>query len=243
MRRNVLAYLFALLALSAQADSLSVRQLQALDSHSGLLCASALLYFDPREQAPDPRLVTAVFHHLTSLETDVLQLGQPPELVQPLAAMRRLFEQLDGLPRSDSRRYPELIGSLLEQRQQLREAADRRLAQSGMAEPFGEQSRTLANLLLDYQLRHYPLTQKNRWLLPVARLSELDGEVEQRFEQLQSQYPGQLQALTKVRSSYRFVRPQLQQDGGAGSGGAEFYLSRAVLDLDELALVSTAPTP
>lgn len=243
MRRIVLPYLLCLLCLQAEADTRTVRQLHELDSHSRLLCASALLYFDPRERAPDPRILTAVFHHLTTLETDVLQLGQPAELVQPLAAMRSLFEQLDGLPRSESRRYPELIGRLLQQRQQLGEAAVRSLAQAGPAQPFGEQSRDLAGLLLDYQLRHYPLPQKSLWLLPAERLTQLDGDIEQRFEQLQAQHAAQAAALAKVRGSYRFVRRELQQKGGEGSGGAEFYLSRAVLDLDELALSTEQGLP
>ncbi|MNF04864.1 hypothetical protein D3C80_2044740 [compost metagenome] len=42
--------------------------------------------------------------------------------------------------------------------------------------------------------------------------------------------------LVKVRGNYRFVRAELQQRKGRAPGGAEFYLSRAVLDLDELAL-------
>lgn len=243
MRWTVLPYLLCLLCLPALADTRTVRQLHELDSHSRLLCASAMLYFDPRERDPDPRLLTAVFHHLTTLETDVLQLGQPAPLARPLAAMRRLFEQLDGLPRSENRRYPELIGQLLEQRRLLGEAAARSLDQAGPAQPFGEQSRDLAGLLLDYQLRRYPLPQRELWLLPAERLAQLDADIERRFEQLQAQYAAQATALAKVRGSYRFVHRQLRQDGGAGSGGAEFYLSRAVLDLDELALAAEQGTP
>ncbi|MGY4532297.1 hypothetical protein ACVW0Y_001421 [Pseudomonas sp. TE3786] len=230
------ACLLGLLCLPAQADTGTVRQLYELDSHSRLLCASAMLYYDPRERSPDPRLLTAVFHHLTSLETDVLQLGQPPQLVQPLAAMRKLFEQLDGLPRSESRRYPELITQLLEQRQQLGEATVRQLAQGSTQEAFGEQSRDLADLLLDYQLRRYPLAKKDRWQLSAERVAQLDGDIERRFDQLQAQHASQAEALAKVRGAYQFVRRQVQQGAGEGGGGTEFYLSRAVLDLDEVAL-------
>ncbi|WP_137972762.1 hypothetical protein [Pseudomonas sp. F(2018)] len=236
MRRTVLPYLLCLLCLDALADARAVRQLYALDSHSRLLCASAMLYFDPRERAPDPRILTAVFHHLNSLEADVQQLGQPAELARPLAAMHRLFDQLDGLPRSERERYPQLISLLLEQRRQLGDAASRELARIGPAQPLGEQSRDLAGLLLDYQLRHYPLPQKEAWLLPAERLAELDGAIEQRFDLLQGQHGQQAAALAKIRGNYRFVRRQLQQGGSEGNGGAEFYLSRAVLDLDELAL-------
>lgn len=235
MRRTVLPYLLCLLCLDALADARAVRQLHELDSHSRLLCASAMLYFDPRERSPDPRTLTAVFHHLNTLETDVLQLGQPAELLRPLQAMRATFAELEGLPRSERQHYPQLIASLLEQRRQLGEAAMRALAQAGPAQPLGEQSRDIAGLLLDYQLRHYPLPQKESWLLPAERLAELDGAIERRFDLLQEQHRGQAAALAKIRGSYRFVRRQLRQDG-EGNGGAEFYLSRAVLDLDELAL-------
>lgn len=246
MRRTVLPYLLCLLCLDSQADTRTVRQLHELDSYSRLLCASALLYFDPRERSPDPRSLTTVYHHLNTLETNVLQLGRPADLAQPLDAMQRIFSELDGLPRSASKRYPALISSLLEQRRQLGDAVGRSLAEPGVtAQPFGEQSRDLADLLLDYQLRHYPLPQKAARLLPAERLTQLDGAIQQRFVQLQVQYPPQAAALAKIHSSYRFVRRQLQQagSGSEGNGGAEFYLSRAVLDLDELALAAEQGAP
>ena len=243
MRRTALPYLLCLLCLDALADARTVRQLHELDNHSRLLCASALLYFDPRERTPDPRPLTAVFHHLNTLEADVQQLGQPDELARPLRAMRTTFEALDGLPRDERERYPELIANLLKQRFQLGEAARRGLLQAGPAQLLGEQSRDLASLLLDYQLRHYPLPQKVVWLLPAERLAELDDAIEQRFDLLQGQYHQQAAALAKIRGNYRFVRRQLQQGGSEGNGGAEFYLSRAVLDLDELALAAEQGAP
>ncbi|HSC82498.1 MAG TPA: hypothetical protein VLC30_02675, partial [Pseudomonas sp.] len=231
MRWTVLPYLLCLLSIEARADS---RLLNELDSHSLLLCASAMLYFDPREREPDTRSLTAVYHHLNTLETDVLQLTQPPQLAQPLKVMQELFRELDGLPRAQRQRYPELISRLLEQRRQLGDAAIRELDQGGAkAQPFGEQSRDMASLLLDYQLRHYPLPQREGWLLPPERLAELDRNIEQRFDQLQAAHPPEAAALVKIRASYRFVSKQLQQARSEGNGGAEFYLSRAVLDLDD----------
>ena len=54
---------------------------------------------------------------------------------------------------------------------------------------------------------------------------------------------GQQKLLTTVQRNYQFVRPMLIDTKAEGHGGAEFYLTRAVLDLDELALnqVETAP--
>ncbi|WP_052081052.1 hypothetical protein [Pseudomonas sp. ML96] len=244
MRRTVLPYLLCLFCLPVHADSQALRQLHELDSHSRLLCASAMLYFDPRERDPDPRLLTAVFHHLNTLETDVLQLGQPVELMQPLLAMQELFRELDGLPRSQRQRYPQLLARLLEQRRQLGEAVSREVGHMGApAQLFGEQSRDLAALLLDNQLRHYPLPQREGWLLADEQLVALEGDIERRFDLLLAEQPTQAAALGKIRGSYRFVRRQLRQGTGESGGGAEFYLSRAVLDLDELALAVEQGAP
>ena len=42
-------------------------------------------------------------------------------------------------------------------------------------------------------------------------------------------------ALYKIRSNFNFVRSQLQLGKLHANGCAEFYVSRAVIDLDELA--------
>lgn len=70
------------------------QQLSELVSRGQLLCASALLYFNPDERNPDPRSLTAVYHHLNTwdtLDTYVLQLGQPSQLLQLLARPAGLF--------------------------------------------------------------------------------------------------------------------------------------------------------
>lgn len=239
MRRTVWLCLLYLLCLPARGDAPAALQLSELDSRSRLLCASAMLYFDPRERAPDPRSLTAVFHHLNTLETHVLQLGRPAALAAPVQAMQRLFARLEKLPREQREAYPQLIGELLEQQRQLHLASAQALQHSAADDAlrlFGEQSGAMSALLLDYLLRHYPLADKQAWLLPVASRVELDQDIEQRFDRLLEQHAAQAAALTKIRKVYRFVRRQLQQPGRDGSGGAEFYLSRAVLDLDELAL-------
>lgn len=239
MRRTVLFGLLCLLCLDASADA---RQLGELDSRSRLLCASAMLYFDPREKSPDPRTLTAVFHHLNTLQTDVQQLGRPAELDAPVRAMQSLYSELEALPPAQRQRYPELIGRLLEQQRQLAEAVKRMDAAESSEALFTAQSRALAELLLDYQLRHYPLPDRQAWLLPNERLAQLDRDIEQRFDQLQAQHAAQAADLAKIRKVYNFVRRQLQGGTGQG-GGAEFYLSRAVLDLDELALLAEQGTP
>ncbi|MNG37115.1 hypothetical protein D3C84_1243620 [compost metagenome] len=42
-------------------------------------------------------------------------------------------------------------------------------------------------------------------------------------------------ALDKIRNNFNFVRGQLLDSKMRAKSGAEFYVSRAVIDLDELA--------
>ncbi|MCY1529533.1 hypothetical protein D9M68_646840 [compost metagenome] len=42
--------------------------------------------------------------------------------------------------------------------------------------------------------------------------------------------------LDKVRKNYQFVRSKLLQAKGRQNGGDEFYISRSVIDLNELAM-------
>ncbi|MBM7060453.1 hypothetical protein JQX08_07015 [Pseudomonas sp. UL073] len=241
MRTKLLLCLLSLLSTLAWGDGRSVQQLSELDSRSQLLCASALLYFTPLERDPDPRALTAVFYHLQSLDTTIVQLGQPAELEQPLRVMQQLFRELDGLPRSQRQRYPQLLQQLLAEQQKLREAAAKLQAPLTLAEvqarlPLNAQSSDLASLLLDYQLRHYPLPEQTRTPLATDALQALDRRIEQRFDTLMTRYPAHLAELRKIQSSYHFVRAELQQSTSQTHGGAEFYLGRAVTDLEELAL-------
>lgn len=243
MRAKLLLCVPLLLCSPVGADERSALQLSELDSRSQLLCASAMLYFNPKERTPDPRLLTSVFHHLQTLETAVLHLGQPAALVQPLRDMQRVFAELDGLPAADKERYPVLIQQLLAHQMQLQQAAaaayageQRSLPPEAASPLLSEQSRALASFLLDYQLRHYPLPDKEQLVLTPARLQALDQTIEARFAALLTQHAEHAAELSKIHGSYQFVRGQLQQAKGRNHGGAEFYLSRAVTDLDELAL-------
>lgn len=243
MRAKSLLCVLFLLCSPVGADERSALQLSELDSRSQLLCASAMLYFNPKERTPDPRLLTSVFHHLQTLETAVQQLGQPAALAQPLGEMKKVFAELDGLPPADKQRYPALIQQLLAHQLQLQQAAaaayageQRNLPAEAASPLLSEQSRALASFLLDYQLRHYPLPGKEQLVMTSARLQALDQTIEARFAALLAQHAEHAVALSKIHGNYQFVRGQLQQDGKRGHGGAEFYLSRAVIDLDELAL-------
>lgn len=243
MRSKLL--LCALLMLDSQvhADEHSMLQLSELDSRGQLLCASAMLYFDPKDRMPDPRHLTSVFHHLQTMQTDVQQLGQPADLDAPVQAMKKVFTELDGMPATRRQEYPLLVRQLLAHQQELHQAATaahagavRELPAETSALLFSAQSRALASYLFDYQLRHYPVTDKEPWLLSADELQALDQDIEARFAQLRQRHAELAAELDKIRSSYQFVRGQLHKDSKRANGGAEFYLGRAVTDLDELAL-------
>lgn len=243
MRRLTLCVLLCLMSLSSSAllaDARSSQQLSELVSRSRLMCASALLYFDPQLRSPDPRGLTAVYYHLNTLETLVLQLGQPAELQAPLLALKASFARLEKMPRSERRQYPQLLAEMLgQQRLLLAAAAERQVEVEAQVSQgtllLQRQSRDLAQLLLDYQLRHYPWPQARGDLLAIEQRQQIDQAIQQRFVVLEQELPGQGKALQAARRHYQFVRSQLQSGAGTASGGAEFYLSRAVLDLDELA--------
>ncbi|WP_271411502.1 hypothetical protein [Pseudomonas sp. Q1-7] len=249
MQKKSLLFLLCLVCPLVWGDGRSAGQLSELRSRSQLMCASAMVYFNPAERTPDPRGLSATFGHLNTMEAYVVQLGQPEALVQPLRAMKKVFETLDRLPPSERQRYPELIQQLLGHQQQLQQAASAAYAGAGpdlAAAELGAQSQALSTLLLDHQVRLYPLPQKGGLTLTPEQAKALDQMIEQRFEALLARHVEHAEVLSKAKANYLFVRPQLQQvasGGNAGSGGAEFYLSRAVIDLDELALAVATPSP
>ncbi|NWL77811.1 hypothetical protein DM872_13210 [Pseudomonas taiwanensis] len=208
-----------------------------------------MVYFNPAERTPDPRGLNATFEHLNIMETYTVQLGQPEALVQPLRAMKEVFDTLDQLPRAKRAHYPELIQQLLAHQRQLQQAASTAYASAGpdpASADLWAQSQALATLLLDYQIRHYPLSHKSGLTLTPDQAKALDQTIEQRFETLLTRHLEHAEVLSKAKASYLFVRPQLQEmasGGNAGSGGPEFYLNRASIDLDELAAAMLTPSP
>jgi hypothetical protein len=249
MQKKLLLFLLCLICPLVWGDGRSAGKLSEILSRSQLMCASAMVYFNPAERTPDPRGLNATFEHLNLMETYMVQLGQPEALVQPLRAMKEVFETLDRLPPAERERYPELIQQLLGHQQQLQRAASTAYASAGpdlAAADLEAQSQALATLLLDHQVRLYPLPRKDGLMLTPAQAKELDQTIEQRFETLLARHVEHVDVLSKVKASYLFVRPHLQQvasGGNAGSGGAEFYLNRASVDLDELAVAVLPPSP
>jgi hypothetical protein len=248
MGKWLLIVLLSVLSPLAWADALTTQQISEVDTRSHLLCASAMVYFNPSERNPEPQGLNTVFFHLNTLEYRIQQLGQPKLLTQPLQIIKRLFKELEATPNAQRERYPEQIGQLLEQQQKLLRGLQT-LAEptdSSAPQPLNSLSQALARLSLDYQLRHYPLHDGQALQLPPAQLQALDSMIEQDFETLLAAPEGHsdgLDALSKLRSNYHFVRATLQKKKGRAQGGIDFYLGRMVLDLDEMAMLLAEVQP
>lgn len=234
-----------LMCSQAGADSLNLQYLHDVRTNGYLLCASSMLYFNPAEKSQDPRALTSSFSSLTQLDTRVTQLGLPPQLNEIEQSMKTVFKVLDTTPRSRAKDYPESILKLLGLQQQLEAWGAEQYNQESRDAPslvtaLHQQSLNMAQLLLDYQVRQYPLPAGAPITLTQVQRDELDKLVTERFEVLLKQAPEQAAELSRVRSSYRFVRPQLLGgDDFRAKGGADFYIARNISDLDELAMQAT----
>ncbi len=243
MRTKLVLCAFLLSILQARADEYTALQLSELNSRGHLFGASAMLYFNPQERTPDPRLLNSVFDHLRKLQTNVEQLGQPVELAKPVQDLQELFKQLDSMPPEQRKRYPDLVRQLLVHLQKLQKAADAAYASEQLTYPadssaalFADQSRALASVLFDYQLRHYPVLDKERFQMSPEELQALNQSIEDRFDQLRDLHAEHSGSLDEIRRNYLFVRGQLQQSKSRANSGPEFYVSRVVTDLEELAM-------
>lgn len=238
--RSVLFLFLCTLCSFARADTQSQQYLHEISTRAYLLCSSAMVYFNPQDRTPDPRSLTAYFDNLNVMETKIIQLGQPPELNDPLKGMQAIFKELDNTPRSKAALYPDRIGRLLKLNVQLQEAVGTAYKAELKATPspvelLNEQSQAMAHLLMDYQLRRYPLPDKTGLNIDPTQLQTIDSTIDGRFSLLLKKYPDRAAIIDKVRKNYQFVRPQLLQAKGRPNGGAEFYMTRSVIDLSDLA--------
>lgn len=238
MRLVALLLLGWLYALEAGADPQVRQHLHELRTRSALLCASALLHFNPQQQAQDGRALASSYDSLNLLATRAVQLGQPEPLASQLGDMQRLFKALERLPRADAAQYPELLSQLLQRQQEMAAWAGEQLAREATTadaatQMLQRQSLAMARLLLDYQARGYPFSSPYQGLTASER-EALDQVLDSGFRELGEAGLGE--ALASVRKGYRFVRAQLLASRPrSSSGGVEFYLARGVIDMDELA--------
>lgn len=238
--RSALLIILTFCCSFARADSQDLQSLNEIATNSNLFTASMMVYFNPKDRTPDERSLQSAFGAIAVIDTKVNQLGQPPEVLAPFTEMKKIFEMLDRTKRSESAIYPENIQRILQLNQELQAAVDTAVQAALLANPstltmLYNQSRDISRLLADYQLRRYPLEDKTPFLIDPTRLPAIDQQIEKNFEVLIKRYPNNADYLQPASKNYRFVRKQLLQASGRPTGGAEFYMSRTVLDLNDLA--------
>lgn len=238
--RSALFFILAFCCSFAHADKQSIQYLHEVSSNSYLYTASMMVYFNPKDRTPDERSLTAVFGAINVMDTKVTQLGNPPEMRAPLDEMNSIFLSLEKAKRSQSATFPAKIQRVLQLNKQMQEAVAKSYNAEMTATPssmalLNEQSQAIAYLLMDYQLRRYPLEDKSAYGMDPAQLPEVDKQIDANFILLLKQYPANADYLEPAYKNYRFVRKQLLQSKGRPNGGAEFYMTRTVIDLDDLA--------
>ena len=238
--RSALLVILAFCCSFARADIQSIQYLHEVSSNGYLYTASMMVYFNPKDRTPDERSLTAVFGAINLMDTKITQLGNPPEMRKPLDEMNSIFLTLEKSKRSESKIFPGKIQRVLELNKQLQDAVAKSYNAEMTATPspmglLNEQSQAIAHLLMDYQLRRYPLDDKTAFAIDPAQLPEVDKQIEENFALLIKKYPTHSDYLEPAFKNYRFVRKQLLQAKGRPNGGAEFYMTRTVIDLNDLA--------
>ena len=238
--RSALLFILAFCCSFARADIQSIQYLHEVSNNAYLFTASMMVYFNPKDRTPDERSLTAAFGAINVMDTKITQLGNPPEMRKPLDEMNSIFLTLEKTKRAQSEIFPGKVQRLLELNKQLQEAVAKTYNAEMTANPspmglLNEQSQAIARLLMDYQLRRYPLEDKAAFALDPAQLPVIDKQIDDNFGLLIKRYPANADYLEPAYKNYRFVRKQLLQSKGRPNGGAEFYITRTVIDLDDLA--------
>jgi uncharacterized protein (UPF0212 family) len=245
MRNVLLGVVLWLLSFAVWGNDSSAQKLSEVISQTDLLGASALAYFNTDQRSRDERSLTSAYSSLYTLEMCMAHQGQPAEQTQPLAQIKALLAQLEALPSAQRERYSELLSALLVEQKKLREAAASAFATSraqlsNLTQTLSEQSHDLSRLHLDYQIRHAPKVAAAMPTLSVPEREALVAVIDQRFKVLQAELPEHSELLGKTNAQYRFVRSQLVSPDSRLQSGVEFYLSRVVLDLQELVILQSS---
>ncbi|WP_137819656.1 hypothetical protein [Pseudomonas sp. 2FG] len=236
----------ALIALSLLVSSLVAASERAqryheLQSQAYLLCANALMYFEAQGGPPDPGHLAAYQGALSRLDGLTRQLGQPPELSQPLDEISALLSELEQLPRSEAPLYPARLIALLGAHEQLESRAAQHYRQLEPEVParvrlLHRQSQALGRLLLQAQARSARVLGVYSVALSAAEFAAMDEGINQGFASLLAELPEHAERLQKQQRSFRFVRGQLlSSDFGKSIASAEPYVARSMLELDQLA--------
>ncbi|MBF7729396.1 hypothetical protein [Pseudomonas sp. N040] len=239
--RSALLIILTFCCSFARADSQSIQFLHEVSSNGYLFTASMMVYFNPKDRTPDDRSLAGAFGAATVMDTKITQLGDQPEMRTRFNEMNKIFLTLERTKRSEAAIFPENVQRVLQLNKELQEIISTQYQAEMASTPspvalLNSQSLQIAHLLMDYQLRRYPLEDKSAFSIDPAQLPAIDQQIEKNFDVLLKKYPSHADYLAPASKNYRFVRKQLLQAKGRPNGGAEFYISRTVLDLNEVAV-------
>ncbi|CAN7313924.1 hypothetical protein LJR071_001603 [Pseudomonas sp. LjRoot71] len=242
MRAGILLMFWMLCSADTWADDQRLQFLHEIRTRSYLLCSSAMLYFNPAIKSPDPRALASNYDSLMRLHTRTVQLGQPSHMVEIQRSMQGLMKSLERMPRQDAGLYPEKLMHLLELQRQAESWADEQYRQQSgarfeRARELHQQSLAMSHMLLNYQIRSYPLAAGSSVGMSDTQLEAQDSAINERFVQLIKRHEEFAKSFEAIHKNYRFVRGQLlSKSVHQPSGGIEFYLTRSIIDMDELAI-------
>ncbi|MCY1479593.1 hypothetical protein D9M68_130330 [compost metagenome] len=221
--------LLCLLPTLACAD-LSARRLQDIRLQAFDLCSNLLAYYNPNQEAADPRHAERYRQDLLTLRG--LLAGQGASSLE--LAVAEMGEQIDGLevvPAGQDELYAGWIIPLLKAQARLdREAAERYAA----APPSDERLLVLHRLSLDierllllYQTRAFSLLGMYVMVVDDDTVPQLDAGIVRGFAELTTQWPEHAAELAALKRNYDFIRPRLLQHSRDWvPGSAAYYLGR-----------------
>ena len=239
--RSALFLILAFCCSFARAGLLEIQHLNEIRTNSDLYAASMMVYFNPKDRTPDERSLAAAFQAVVIMDTKINQVDNPLAMRDPYEEMNQILKKLERTKRSESDTFPSIILRVLQLNKDMQAAVDEayRAELTATQTPLNllnNQSYDIARLLMDYQLRRYPLDdeQKAPFRIDPAQLPALDKKIDDTFVVLLEKRPENADYLDPAYRNYRFVRKQLLQSKGRPNGGAEFYMTRTVIDLNDL---------
>lgn len=218
--------------------SLSAHQLQDLRLQAFAACSNLLAFYNPNQQAADPRHLERYRQGFAGVRQLLAGQGDS-DLDAAQAEMHSWLAELERVPAGQTELYPDRIIPLLKAHARL----DRRAAELYAAAPPAEQrqlalhrlSLDIERLLLLYQSRAFSLI--GMYVLDVDddTVPGLDGQILQGFADLKAQWPAHAAELARLKQNYDFIRPRLlQHDRGWVPGSAAYYLGQITTRLAEI---------
>ncbi|AYC32345.1 hypothetical protein D3880_08120 [Pseudomonas cavernae] len=233
-----LCLLLLLLSANLASASLPGARLQAIRSEAFSVCSNLLVYYNPNQDGSDPKHAERYRQDLQQLQ-QLLTEEQDPVLSTAAADMGRQIAELERQPASEAQLYPNWINPLLEAQTRLDQQAAKRYAAAlpGEAQQLDlhRLSLNVERLLLLYETRTFGSLAVYVVSVDDNTFPQLDQQILQGFNELQRQWPQQVNELAKLKRKYDFIRPRLlQHDLDWVPSSAAYYLGQVTDGLAKL---------